>query len=144
MRIRKQKKEETAGNLQQQIEGKEQYYSEEKFTEKLTKSGGKLGHKAMYAALLLFEALKSPKLPNKTRMTILGALGYLILPVDVMPDFLPAVGLVDDAGLLIAALVSVYNMVNDEMRRAAHQRMKKWFGEKYDAELVDEEINKSL
>ena len=31
---------------------------------------------------------------------ILGGLGYLLLPVDAIPDFVPAVGFVDDAGAL--------------------------------------------
>lgn len=140
MWLKKKKKEE----FEQQIEGKEQHYTDEKFTNKLTASGSNLGQKAVYAALLLFEALKSSKLPTKTRLTILGALGYLILPADAVPDFLPAVGLVDDAAIIVTALVTVYNMIDDDMRRAARDRMKSWFGDRYDAGQAEKELEQSL
>lgn len=140
MWFKKKKKE----AFEQQIEGKEQHYTDEKFTNKLTASGGNLGQKAVYAALLLFEALKSSKLPTKTRLTILGALGYLILPADAVPDFLPAVGLADDAAIIVTALVTVYNMIDDDMRRAARDRMKSWFGDRYDAGQAEKELEQSL
>jgi uncharacterized membrane protein YkvA (DUF1232 family) len=147
IRLRKNENNEENKNdqdLHQRIEGMDQHYSEEKFSSKLGKVGEKLSHKALYSALVLFEALKSPKLPNKVRMTIFGALGYLILPVDAVPDFLPAIGLVDDAGIIIAALISVYNLIDDETKHKAHRKMKDWFGEKYDAGKIDNELGGSL
>ena len=36
-----------------------------------------------------------------------GALAYLLAPVDAVPDLLPGAGLVDDAGVLAAALAAI-------------------------------------
>ncbi len=44
---------------------------------------------------------------NKTKLIIAGTLAYVILPVDVIPDFIPIVGWLDDAfvlGLTMATL----------------------------------------
>ena len=37
------------------------------------------------------------KLDTKTYLTIAGALAYAALPTDLLPDFIPGIGFVDDA-----------------------------------------------
>ncbi|WP_083387017.1 YkvA family protein [Planococcus faecalis] len=76
----------TNDEFQEAIKGKSKYYSDRKFLEKAKKFGTSIGFKALHAAVVLFYTLKDPTLPNKDRMIILGALGYLILPVDLIPD----------------------------------------------------------
>lgn len=51
---------------------------------------------------ILLDMLTTPsyKLSNKTKLTIAGTLAYVILPIDVIPDFLPIVGWLDDAFVL--------------------------------------------
>jgi uncharacterized membrane protein YkvA (DUF1232 family) len=48
---------------------------------------------------LLFEMItdKNYSISTKTYAIIAGALAYVILPFDVIPDFLPGVGFIDDA-----------------------------------------------
>ncbi len=43
-------------------------------------------------------------------MIIVGALSYLIFPVDLIPDFIPVVGLVDDASVIAAAVYKVISV----------------------------------
>ena len=43
-------------------------------------------------------------LPRLTRAAIVGALAYLICPFDVIPDFIPVIGLVDDAAVIAICL----------------------------------------
>lgn len=117
--------------FEQVIDGKDKYYSDDKFIKKVQSNGLQLGFKALHAATTLFVALKSPQMPNSQKLIILGALGYLILPIDLVADFLPVIGLADDALIIIKAVMSVYNHVDDSMEQEAHMLLKKWFGDRY-------------
>ena len=81
------------------------HYSDSKFWEK-AKS---LGKKVLEPALLLYYVMKSPDTPFSIKTTIAGALGYLILPIDLIPDFIVGLGYTDD----LAALLAVVKMCSD-------------------------------
>jgi len=57
--------------------------------------------------------------PAKVKVSIIGALAYLVLPADVIPDFLVALGFTDDVAVLTAVYSLVSNHITDEHRRAA-------------------------
>ena len=44
-----------------------------------------------------------PTVPRATRWWLIGLLGYLLMPIDLVPDFIPVLGYADDA--LIVAVV---------------------------------------
>ena len=44
------------------------------------------------------------EVPFATIAAIVGALAYLICPIDVIPDFIPVIGLVDDAAVIAICL----------------------------------------
>lgn len=113
------------------ISGKSQHYSENDFFEKVKKHGMKIGLKTLHGAMTLFYTLKDPELPKKDRLIIIGALGYLILPVDLIPDFIPVVGFADDAAVIISALSRVASSVKEDHKLSAHIQLKKWFKDKY-------------
>lgn len=46
-------------------------------------------------------------LPSGVRWRLWLLLGYLLLPIDLVPDFLPVIGYVDDAVVVVLALRSV-------------------------------------
>ncbi|GAA0614462.1 hypothetical protein GCM10009001_34680 [Virgibacillus siamensis] len=119
-------------NSAEAIKGKEKHFSENKYIAKLLKYAKKMGDKISYYSLLLFYGLKSPDTPKSTKLTMAGALGYLILPIDVVPDFIPLVGFADDAMVVIYALSKIKAYIDDSIKQKAHQRMKKIFGENYD------------
>ncbi|HEY4554647.1 MAG TPA: YkvA family protein [Bacillaceae bacterium] len=116
-------------DFEKSIQNMDQHYSEPKFLDKLKRTGGKMAKKALHAGLVLYYALNSPAMPRKSRLVILGALGYFIFPLDVIPDFIPGIGLGDDAAILIAALGKLYESVNDETKEKARQKMTDWFGD---------------
>lgn len=51
-----------------------------------------------------WRALRSPKTPLWKKAAFAAALVYLALPIDAVPDILPLVGWLDDAGMLALAV----------------------------------------
>ena len=72
------------------------WYSGPELWQKLTKIAAVAGRKALLTALTLFYCLKDKDTPTWAKGVIVGALGYLILPTDLVPDILPGMGYGDD------------------------------------------------
>jgi uncharacterized membrane protein YkvA (DUF1232 family) len=107
----------------------QEHYSDDGFWTKIKNYSKEAGIKAIYSALLLYYALESPITPMKAKIQIYGALGYLILPVDIVPDILPVVGYVDDLGSLALALGAVAINIDDKVKQKAKDKLKDFFGE---------------
>ena len=107
--------------FEEMIEGKEQHYSNEGFLNKFKQVGSKLGLKGAEAAATLYVAMKSPDMPRSSKLIIAGALGYFILPIDVVADLLPMVGLSDDLVVMTMALTKVFMSITDDMKEEARQ-----------------------
>jgi uncharacterized membrane protein YkvA (DUF1232 family) len=56
---------------------------------------------------LLRRLAADPTLPRGVRVRLGLLLGYLLLPIDLVPDFVPVVGYADDAIIVVLALRSV-------------------------------------
>lgn len=63
--------------------------------------------------------------PLKVRGTLLGALAYFILPIDVVPDFIAGFGFTDDAAVLAAAISMVSRHISPLHRAAAARALGK-------------------
>ena len=113
-----------------------EHYSESGLWSKIGKFAKKAGIKTIYIALLLYYALQSDKISVKHKALIYGALGYFILPADLVPDFIPAAGFTDDFAELFAALASMAMCIDNEIKEKAKAKLHDWFGN-YD----EEEIN---
>ena len=57
-----------------------------------------------------------------------GALGYLVLPTDLIPDVIPGIGYGDDWGALVAALGTVSAYIKDEHKNKAAAQVARLFG----------------
>ena len=59
----------------------------------------------------LLSALENPETPKRYKAAIIGAIGYIIFPVDVIPDVIPLIGYGDDVMATggILALVIAYS-----------------------------------
>ncbi|MBR3774018.1 MAG: DUF1232 domain-containing protein [Alistipes sp.] len=112
-------------------------YSERGLMNKLTAVAKKAGIKAVYAVLLLYYALQSPQTSTKDKSIIYGALGYFILPLDLVPDFIPLAGFGDDLGALLWALSRVLANITNEVREKARLKLRDWFGD-YDRRELHE------
>ena len=50
-----------------------------------------------------FRYVRDPRVPLWRRLSGLFAVVYFVMPLDVLPDFLPVLGWLDDLGVLSAA-----------------------------------------
>ena len=57
--------------------------------------------------------------PNHVRAALLAALAYFVMPLDAVPDVLPAIGFTDDAAVVIGAIKLVWDHIAPEHRAAA-------------------------
>lgn len=121
------------------------HFSEEKFWDKILKFGKQAGVKLTYGALLLFYTFKKPTVPLHAKSTILGALGYFISPLDIVPDFIPVAGYADDLTIVIGALVIVATYIDADSKKLAKDKITDWFGENAikDTDSLDHEMDKN-
>ena len=63
--------------------------------------------------------------PMRVRATLLGALGYFVLPLDGVPDFILGLGFTDDAAVIMAVLALMQAHISDEHRAVARQALMK-------------------
>jgi uncharacterized membrane protein YkvA (DUF1232 family) len=61
--------------------------------------------------------------PMRVRATLVGALAYFVLPTDAIPDILPMLGFVDDAGVIALAMSSIGNHMLPRHREAAREAL---------------------
>ena len=59
---------------------------------------------------LAWRLLRDPLVPIWTKMIPLGAIGYLFLPTDLVPDIFFVLGQLDDLGVLLLALRTFINL----------------------------------
>ena len=111
------------------------YYSKNKFWNKLKKYALKIGREIVEKALILYCCLQDPDTPLKARAVIIGALGYLILPTDAIPDFIPGIGFADDLVALVTAITIVAIHIKPEHQDRAKNKLLQWF--KYETNLLD-------
>ena len=102
-------------------------FSNSGFVEKISRVAKRAGSKLVYAALILYYTLESPKVSLKDKAYIIGALGYLISPLDVVPDAIPIAGLSDDLAVLVFVLQRVWIDVSDDVKEKAKTKLTAWF-----------------
>ncbi len=110
-------------------------YSESRLWDKIGKVAQKAGVKVVYAALLLFYVATDKNVPVEDKAKIFGALGYFILPFDLIPDAIPVAGYTDDLAALFWALHAVWSNVTPSIEAKAKQKLKEWFGQVDENEL---------
>ncbi|MBP3768010.1 MAG: DUF1232 domain-containing protein [Prevotella sp.] len=105
------------------------YFSPNEFLEKIARVAKRAGAKFVYASLILYYTLQSPNVSKRDKALIIGALGYMISPLDVLPDAYPIVGLSDDMAVLLFVLHKVWNNVDPDIQQKAKERLNSWFDE---------------
>lgn len=130
-----------AENLKEDtIKNHEQHYSNEGLWNKIQRYSKKAGSTVIYAVLLLYYTLQKPEVPLKVKATIAGALGYFILPIDLIPDIAAGVGYVDDLGVVTAALIQVAMHIDEDIKKQSRKKLADWFEEDIDTSDIDDKL----
>jgi uncharacterized membrane protein YkvA (DUF1232 family) len=53
---------------------------------------------------LLYRLLRDPRVPRRTKLVVGAAVAYLVSPIDLIPEFVPVIGLADDLLLMAFAI----------------------------------------
>lgn len=117
-------------------------FSEKAFWSKLKGQARKIGIQVVYAALLLYYAYKRKETPAWAKRIVLGVLGYLLMPIDMVPDLTPIIGYTDDIGVLSFGIVTIAAYINADIKTQARAQLKQWFGDYDEKELSD--VDKQL
>jgi len=72
-------------------------------------------------ALEVLEMALDPLTPPQARVSLMAALAYLIMPLDLFPDFMPVIGFSDD----FVALTAVLSIWSQYMTPAIRARVQK-------------------
>ena len=110
--------------------------SSEALMSKIARFGKKMGGKLLYNVFALYYVLKSRDVPIKVKGEILGALGYVIMPLDLIPDFIPVGGFADDFAAVAFAVQSARANITPEIQHKAEQRVQDYLGDVTDYELA--------
>jgi len=101
------------------------YYSEYGLWNKIKEHYKNIGKKLIKSVIVLYYTLRDDDTPKWARTVILGALGYFILPLDIIPDFIPVVGFTDDFVSITLAISSVMLHIKEEHKEKANKVLEK-------------------
>ena len=100
------------------------YYSDNRFWKKIERVAKKVGATVLLPVFTLYYTLQDEKVPVKHKAYIIGALGYFILPIDLIPDgILPVIGFTDDVAVMGLVLKIVKDSITPEIRAKADAKV---------------------
>ena len=87
----------------------------------------KAGRSIAKPALEVLEMAIDPLTPTNVRISLIASLAYLIMPLDLFPDFMPVVGFSDDFVALTAVLSIWSKYMTPAIRIRAEEKLNKLF-----------------
>lgn len=81
--------------------GRGQAYVEKGFRPKIARAGRRVPF--LKEVITLHDFMRDPGVPRYKKAVAIGALVYFIVPWDVIIDYSPLIGYLDDAGVIAAA-----------------------------------------
>jgi len=66
-------------------------------------------------AVLFTRLARDPRVPRRHKWLLVGLVAYLSLPIDLIPDFIPVAGALDDAILVALVLRTVFRDAGREV-----------------------------
>ena len=91
------------------------YYDDKRFWRKVRRIAQKVGGSVLKPVLLLFYMMKSDAVSLKDKAYIVGALGYFVLPIDIVPDFLAGLGYTDDLAVITLLIKYLKDNITPEI-----------------------------
>lgn len=102
-------------------------YNPSAFIAKVKENSRQMGATLTYKAYLLYYMMTDKDTPVGAKAVIAGALAYLVLPLDLIPDFLP-VGYADDFAAVLTALKAVRGCISPVVEAKARVKTEAIFG----------------
>ncbi len=65
---------------------------------------------------ILYLASKDPRVPLYVKILMLLIIAYALSPVDIVPDFIPILGYIDDLIILPLGIYLVFKLIPDEVK----------------------------
>ena len=105
------------------------YYSDNRLWKKIERVAKKVGATVLLPVFTLYYMLQDDKVSLQHKAYIVGALGYFILPIDLIPDgILPVIGFTDDIAVMTLVLKLVNDSITPEIKARANQRVAEVMG----------------
>lgn len=105
------------------------YYSDNRFWKKVERVAKKVGATVLLPVFTLYYMLQDDKVSLQHKAYIVGALGYFILPIDLIPDgILPVIGFTDDIAVMTLVLKLVKDSITPEIKARANARVSEIMG----------------
>lgn len=102
-------------------------YNESMFWSGLQKICSTVGREVVYKVLQLYYVLQKDSVTTAQKALIMGALAYLVSPIDVVPDCIPVVGWLDDVAAIGIVLSQVNKYVDSGINRKVEQKIDELF-----------------
>lgn len=115
------------------------YFSESKLLRKLHRSAEKLGIKLLFYVFILYFLISDKDIPLKTRLVFMAALGYFILPMDLISDLIPGLGFTDDLTFILYAVSTGSEYITAEIKEKAKARINNIFNRDNDYSFDNDE-----
>jgi uncharacterized membrane protein YkvA (DUF1232 family) len=78
--------------------------------------------------LAAYYCARDPETPLYARGALFFAIGYFIMPLDLIPDFIPFVAHIDDCAIMLLALRLVAHRITPTHEEHARRRLESWTG----------------
>lgn len=105
------------------------YYSDNRFWKKVERVAKKVGATVLLPVFTLYYMLQDDKVSLQHKAYIVGALGYFILPIDLIPDgILPVIGFTDDIAVMTLVLKLVKDSITPEIKARANAGYRRLLG----------------
>jgi uncharacterized membrane protein YkvA (DUF1232 family) len=77
-------------------------------------------------ALLLYYAWKHPLTPAYIKGALVALIAYVFSPIDIVPDFIPFFGMVDDVTLIPMAILYLTHMLPASVLTECQKESEQW------------------
>ncbi len=88
------------------------------------------GASASWTDLALYLVARDPRVPWYARLFVAAVAAYALSPIDLIPDFIPVLGYLDEVILLPGLLWLVVRLMPDGVMRDARTQADDWFAQR--------------
>ncbi len=78
----------------------------------------------------LYLACKDPRVPRYARFFVICVIGYALSPIDLIPDFIPVIGYLDDLVIVPLGIVVAIKMIPPDVLEECRKEAREQAGRK--------------